>query len=86
VPGCTSTTVTTTIPLTATVRNTGGNAENGLHVYAFDGTSYTGYNKTTNASGEATFTLPQETKALDQSLSPVYENENSLHWFSCLQV
>jgi len=27
--------------------------------YAFDGADYTGYNKTTDASGQATFTLPQ---------------------------
>ncbi|MFQ6102579.1 MAG: RHS repeat domain-containing protein, partial [Anaerolineae bacterium] len=58
-PGCTSTTVTTTIPLTVTVRDTDGNGESGLPVYAFDGATYTGYHKTTNASGEATFTLPQ---------------------------
>ena len=31
----------------------------GLEVYAFDGTTYTGFNKTTDSSGEALFTLPQ---------------------------
>ncbi len=36
--------------------------------------------QTTSDSIKVTFTLPQEAKALDQSLSPVYENENSLYW------
>jgi hypothetical protein len=30
-----------------------------LKVYVFDGTTYTGYNKTIDASGQATFTLPE---------------------------
>jgi hypothetical protein len=59
VPGCVSTEVTTTIPLTVTVLDSNGTAEVGLPVYAFDGTTYTGYSKTTNANGQAVFTLPQ---------------------------
>jgi len=30
-----------------------------LPVYAFDGDAYTGYNRTTDANGQAAFTLPQ---------------------------
>jgi hypothetical protein len=40
------------------VRDTDGNGESGLSIYAFDGTTYSGYNKTTDVSGWATFTLP----------------------------
>jgi len=59
VPGCTSAGVTVTIPLVVTVRSTGGTPQAGLPVYAFDGATYTGYSRTTDASGEAIFTLPQ---------------------------
>jgi len=58
IPGCTATVVTTTIPMVVTVEDPGGTPEQGLKVYAFDGTTYTGYNKTTDASGLVTFTLP----------------------------
>jgi RHS repeat-associated protein len=58
-PGCTTAMVTTTIPVIVTVADTGGTPESGLKVYAFDGTTYTGYNKTTDGSGQATFTLPE---------------------------
>ena len=57
-PGCASDTVTTTIPVLVTVQDNVGEPEAGLPVYAFDGTTYSGYNKTTDASGWATFTLP----------------------------
>ena len=58
-PGCTTASVTVTIPLTVTVSDTGGTPQAGLNVYAFDGTTYTGFNKTTDASGEVEFTLPE---------------------------
>jgi YD repeat-containing protein len=58
IPGCTGAAVTTTIPVVVAVQDTNGTPESGLRVYAFDGTTYTGYNKTTDASGWATFTLP----------------------------
>jgi hypothetical protein len=57
--GCTSTAVTVTVPLTVTVLDTSGLPQPGLPFYAFDGTTYTGYNQTTNASGQAGFTLPR---------------------------
>ncbi len=59
IPGCTSAVVTVTIPLVVTVRSTGGTPQAGLPVYAFNGATYTGYSRTTDASGEAVFTLPQ---------------------------
>jgi hypothetical protein len=58
VPGCMEAAITTTIPLTVTVLDTNGIPQTGLPVYAFDGATYTGYNKTTNDLGEAVFTLP----------------------------
>ncbi|MEW5958146.1 MAG: PKD domain-containing protein, partial [Chloroflexota bacterium] len=58
VPGCVSAAVTTSIPVVVSVADTNGQAEAGLPVYAFNGTTYTGYSKTTNAAGQATFTLP----------------------------
>jgi RHS repeat-associated protein len=59
VPGCSAATVVVTLPVTVTVEDTDGLPKEGLPVYVFDGTTYTGYNKTTNASGQVTFTLPQ---------------------------
>jgi uncharacterized repeat protein (TIGR01451 family) len=58
VPGCVTAVVTTSVPVTVTVADTNGNPEPGLKVYAFDETTYTGYNKTTTISGVVTFTLP----------------------------
>jgi YD repeat-containing protein len=58
VPGCGSAVVTTTISIVVTVEDSGGGPQAGLDVYAFDGTTYTGYNRTTDASGLVTFTLP----------------------------
>ncbi|MFZ6029544.1 MAG: carboxypeptidase regulatory-like domain-containing protein [Chloroflexota bacterium] len=58
-PGCTVAQVTVTIPVVVTVLDTDGNPQSGLSVYAFDGATYTNYSKTTNANGEAAFTLPQ---------------------------
>jgi RHS repeat-associated protein len=59
VPGCSAATVVVTLPVTVTVEDTDGAPKAGLPVYAFSGGIYTGYNRTTNASGQAVFTLPQ---------------------------
>jgi RHS repeat-associated protein len=59
IPGCTEASITVTIPVTVTVQDWGGAALESVPVYAFSGGIYTGYNKTTDASGQATFTLPQ---------------------------
>jgi hypothetical protein len=58
-PGCTSSVATTTVPLTVTMLDSNGAVQAGLPVYAFDGTTHTGYNRTTDANGRAVFTLPQ---------------------------
>ena len=58
VPGCTAAAITTALHTVMTVQDSGGTPEVGLFVYAFNGTTYAGYNKTTDASGWATFTLP----------------------------
>ncbi|MEW6093472.1 MAG: hypothetical protein AB1531_05855, partial [Chloroflexota bacterium] len=58
IPSCAYVEITVTIPLTVTVYNTDDELMEGLEVYAFDGTTYTGYQVTTNANGEAVFTLP----------------------------
>jgi len=59
IPGCQTASVSTTIPVTVTVLDTDAVSEPGLKVYAFNGTTYTNYSGTTNASGQVTFTLPQ---------------------------
>ncbi|MBI9051564.1 MAG: Ig-like domain-containing protein [Anaerolineaceae bacterium] len=58
-PTCTDATVTVTKPLTVTVLDTDGAVQEGLNVYAFNGTTYTNYSKVTSAEGTAVFTLPQ---------------------------
>ncbi len=58
IPGCTVVTTTVSIPVIVTVLNTDGVPQAGLPVYAFDGTTYTGYNKTTDVAGQVTLTLP----------------------------
>ena len=58
IPGCTTDGVTVSKPLTVTVLNTAGTAQAGLPVYAFNGTTYTGFSKTTGSNGEVQFTLP----------------------------
>ncbi len=58
-PGCMGAEITVTFPLTVTVKDMDGTPASGLQVYAFDGTTYTGYNRTTDANGQAVFTLPQ---------------------------
>jgi len=59
VPGCTLAGVIATIPVAVTVEDSLGMPQEGLPVYAFSGGSYTGYNGTSDASGQVTFTLPQ---------------------------
>ena len=58
-PGCESTQVVVTKPLTVTVSDSAGTPKAGLPVYAFDGETYSGYSKTTDENGQAVFTLPQ---------------------------
>ena len=59
VPGCTLANVTVTIPVVVTVLDSMGMPQEGLPVYAFDGTTYTGYHGTSDANGQVTLTLPQ---------------------------
>ncbi len=58
VPGCSAASVTVTLPVTVTVLDTDGQPAEGLPVYAFDETTYTGYQATTDASGQVSLTLP----------------------------
>jgi hypothetical protein len=58
VPGCTSAGITTTIPVTVTVLNLGGQPEVGLSVQVYSGETYAGFSATTNAQGQVTFTMP----------------------------
>ena len=58
IPGCGSAGVTVSKPVTVTILDTNGVPKAGLNVYAFNGSTYTSYNKTTNADGQAVFTLP----------------------------
>ena len=59
IPGCLDATVVVTVPLTVTVEDTNGQPQEGVPVYAFDGSTYTGFNGTSDASGEVTLTLPE---------------------------
>ena len=58
IPGCESVSITVSKPVTMTVLDTDGLPKSGLNVYAFNGTTYTGYSKVTDANGQAVFTLP----------------------------
>jgi RHS repeat-associated protein len=58
-PDCQAAMITVTVPLTVTVMETGGAVKGGLPVYAFTGSTYSGYSQTTDAAGQAVFTLPQ---------------------------
>jgi RHS repeat-associated protein len=58
VPGCSNAEVTVSIPLTINVQSADETPQAGVNVYAFNGTTYTGYNRTTDTNGQATFTLP----------------------------
>jgi RHS repeat-associated protein len=59
IPGCESTTIIVTKPVTVTVQDTDTVPAEGLEVYAFDGSEYTGFHGTTDANGAVNFTLPQ---------------------------
>ncbi|MBN1266376.1 MAG: hypothetical protein JXA25_12840 [Anaerolineales bacterium] len=59
IPGCLADSVTVTLPVTVTVSDTDGTPQEGLSVYAFEGTTYTSYNGTTDEFGEVAFTLLQ---------------------------
>ncbi len=58
IAGCESATVEVTLPVTITVLDTDAVPQEGLPVYVFDGTTYTGFNGTTDVNGEMDFTLP----------------------------
>ncbi|MDX9993330.1 MAG: carboxypeptidase regulatory-like domain-containing protein, partial [Anaerolineales bacterium] len=57
-PGCENADVTVSIPLVVSIQDGNGNPQTGVKVYAFNGATYTNYNTTSNAAGNATFTLP----------------------------
>jgi FtsP/CotA-like multicopper oxidase with cupredoxin domain len=57
VPTCTVDIVTVTAPITVTVSDTGNVPQEGINVYAFNGTTYTGKSGLTDAAGQVTFTL-----------------------------
>jgi YD repeat-containing protein len=57
-PGCTTAAVTVTKPITVTVAGEAENPYVGLTVYAFDGSTYSGYSAVTDAGGKVVFTLP----------------------------
>jgi hypothetical protein len=59
IPGCTEAAITTTLPMVVTVLNLSNQPEAGLTVQVFNGTVYAGYNATTDAQGQVTFTLPE---------------------------
>jgi RHS repeat-associated protein len=59
IPGCESAIVVVTLPVTVSVEDTDGLPKEGLPVYAFDGSTYTGFNDTTDVNGEVQFTLQQ---------------------------
>jgi YD repeat-containing protein len=58
-PGCETASVTVAKPVVVTVSDTDALTQEGLSVYAFDGESYTGFEGTTDASGEVSFILPE---------------------------
>lgn len=61
IPGCSNAAITVPVfgDVTITVASSRGTAQSGLPVYAFDGTTYTGFSSTTDSSGQATLTLPE---------------------------
>jgi len=60
-PDCTTAAVTVPVfgLVTASVKDTAGAPATGLPVYAFNETTYTGFNGTTNEAGQAIFNLPE---------------------------
>jgi RHS repeat-associated protein len=63
VPECTETAISVPVfgVVTVAVHTGGGAPEAGLKVYAFKGTTYTGFNGTTDESGQVSFNLPEGT-------------------------
>ena len=59
IPDCSGTNIIVTKPLNVTVLDTENTPQVGLKVYAFSGTTYTGYYKVTDANGQTVFTLPE---------------------------
>ena len=57
VPGCTTDSVTVTTPVIVTVQDTDSVPQEGLPVFAYSGTTYTGKTGTTDVNGEVSFTL-----------------------------
>ena len=58
VPDCAAASITVTRPVTVTVRDTDGQPQAGIAVYAFDGTTYKGISGKTDANGIISLTLP----------------------------
>jgi alpha-tubulin suppressor-like RCC1 family protein len=58
VTGCTSASITTTLPVVVTVLTAGNQPVNGLTVQAYNGSNYAGYSAVTNSQGQVSFTLP----------------------------
>ena len=61
VPQCTDANLTVPVfgTVAVTVHDTTGQPETGLPVYAFNETTYTGFNGTTDANGQVNFNLPE---------------------------
>ena len=61
VPACTTAQITAAVfgLVTVTVTDNAGTVQPNLPVYAFKGTTYTGFNGTTDANGQVTLNLPQ---------------------------
>ncbi len=58
IPGCDTATVVVMLPVTVTVQDTNAVLKEGVSVYAFDGSIYTGNTGISDSSGEAVLTLP----------------------------
>jgi hypothetical protein len=57
-PGYESASIVVTLPVIVNVQSQTGEPYADLPVYVFDAATYTGFNGTTDANGQATFTLP----------------------------
>ncbi|MFN2298455.1 MAG: RCC1 domain-containing protein, partial [Anaerolineales bacterium] len=58
IPGCTSAEITTQVPVSLTVETVDGSPEPDLTIYAYTGTSYTGFSGVTDGFGHTNLTLP----------------------------
>jgi len=58
VPGCTIVSIDVSVPVAVSVTDDLDMPLSGVHVYAFDGDTYTNFSATTGADGQAFFTLP----------------------------